>query len=211
MRALARRFLLWTVSLTVLAALGLLAVNLLMIGRYAPHIHAQISTVPQAPTALVLGTSHWSLGGEPSAHFAGRMAAAAQLYADGKVRHLLLSGANPSIHYNEPQRMREALLALQVPDAAMTLDYAGRRTLDSVRRARDVFGERELIIVSQPYHLYRALFLADQDGLRAAGFTAAEPPLKQRWRTELREVLARLLAVLDVYVLGTQPHFPAGD
>lgn len=158
--------------------------------------------------ALVLGTSVWSAGGEPSSHFAGRMQAAAELYHSGRVQSLLLSGANPTRYYNEPQRMREALLKQGVPDSALLLDYAGRRTLDSVRRARDVFAAQELIIVSQSYHLYRALFLADADGLQAQGYIAPGPRLRQRWRTEWREMLARVLALLDIYILDTQPHFP---
>lgn len=180
-----------------------------MVRYYAPRIATSVQTTQAAPLALVLGTSHWSRNGEPSEHFRGRMDAAAALFSGGKVRALLLSGANPSIHYNEPQRMREALQQRGVPPEAMVLDYAGRRTLDSVRRARDVFGAKQLIIVSQRYHLYRALFLADADGLTAQGLAASGPDLPSRWRTEWREVLARVLAVLDVYVLGTEPHFPA--
>ncbi len=194
----------------VLAVVFTTLANLSMIRRYSPAISDDPANLPVTPLALVLGTSNWSLNGEPSVHFQGRMEAAAALYHAGRVQRLLLSGANPSIHYNEPQRMREALLRLDVPDDALVLDYAGRRTLDSVRRARDVFGARDLIIVSQPYHLYRALFLADADGLQAHGLAAAGPVLSERWRTEWREVFARVLAVLDIYLLGTKPHFP-GD
>lgn len=198
----------------VLAGLGLLVLgvallNLLMLSGHRGQMHAQTEALRPVPHALVLGTSAYSLGGEPSVHFNQRMLAAATLYRQGLVRTLLLSGANPSINYNEPERMRRALLELGVPEEALRLDYGGRRTLDSVRRARDVFGVERLIIVSQRYHLPRALFLAGHDGLEAQGFIAAGPPLSRRWRTELREVLARVLAVLDVYVLRTEPHFPA--
>lgn len=197
-------------SLVLLTIVFTTLTNTLMIRRYSPAISADPHALPPTATALILGTSHWSLNGAPSAHFRGRMNAAAALYESGQVQRLLLSGANPSIHYNEPQRMREALLSRGIPDSALTLDYAGRRTLDSVRRARDVFKARELIIVSQPYHLYRALFLAESDGLRAHGLAAEGPALRQRWRTEWREVFARVLAVLDIYLFDTKPHFP-GD
>lgn len=197
------------VVLLVLAVVVLSVTNIIMVRHYAPVVSGNAQALPRVSTALVLGTSHYSLDGKPSVHFAGRMDAAHRLYAAGRVERLLLSGANPSIHYNEPQRMREALLERGIPDDALVLDYAGRRTLDSVRRARDVFGQRELIIVSQPYHLYRALFLADHDGIRAYGLAATGPGLRQRWRTEWREVLARMLAVLDVYLLETEPRFPA--
>jgi len=206
-----RRLGLLVLVVVVLAVIGTTLTNLMMIRRYSPQISADPGKLPRMPIALVLGTSNWSLNGEPSVHFQGRMQAAARLYRSGHAQRLLLSGANPSIHYNEPQRMREALLELGVPDDALQLDYAGRRTLDSVRRARDVFDADRLIIVSQPYHLYRALFLADADGLNAYGMAASGPSLQQRWRTEWREVFARVLAVLDIYLLDTKPHFPGND
>ncbi len=192
----------------VLAVVFTTLTNLVMIRRYSPAISSEPGDLPITSMALVLGTSNWSLNGEPSVHFRGRIEAAAKLYQAGQVERLLLSGANPSIHYNEPQRMREALLRQGVPDSALVLDYAGRRTLDSVRRARDVFGAHDLIIISQPYHLYRALFLAEADGLNAHGLAATGPAFSERWRTEWREVFARVLAVLDIYLLATKPHFP---
>lgn len=203
-----RRLFIGAAALAVLALVVLTVLNVLMVRHYAAFIATQPAQLQTSDTGLVLGTSSWSLNGKPSEHFAGRMDAAASLFHAGKVRRLLLSGANPTIHYNEPQRMREALQDRGVPDQALVLDYAGRRTLDSVRRARDVFGASKIVIVSQPYHLYRALFLADSDGLHAQGLAADGPPLAERWRTEYREVLARLLAVMDIYILDTKPHFP---
>ena len=203
------RHLIWPCGLFLALTLSLLVgASGWMMWRYQPQMYTQPQQLEPVPMALVLGTSVWSAGGEPSSHFAGRMQAAAELYHSGRVQSLLLSGANPTRYYNEPQRMREALLKQGVPDSALLLDYAGRRTLDSVRRARDVFAAQELIIVSQSYHLYRALFLADADGLQAQGYIAPGPRLRQRWRTEWREMLARVLALLDIYILDTQPHFP---
>ena len=163
-----------------------------------------LQKLESTPVALVLGTSHWSSEGRPNRHFAGRMDAAADLYHAGLVRHLLASGANPEIYYNEPQRMFEALTERGVPASSITLDYAGRRTLDSVVRAGRIFGQTRIIIVSQEYHLYRALYLARHHGLQAQGYAAPGPGLGQRWRMEMREVLARLLAVLDTQILQTQ-------
>ena len=93
-----------------------------------------------------------------------------------------------------------------VPMTASTMDYAGRRTLDSIVRARQIFGLDELIVVSQPYHLYRALYLAQAHGLKAQAYAAKAPPLRARWKVELREVMARLLAVLDIEILQTEPE-----
>ena len=181
----------------------IVAANYWVIERAGPIQH-DLAQLRAADVALVLGTSHWSAEGHPNRHFAGRIAAAVALYKAGKVRHILASGANPDIYYNEPQRMLEALTEQGVPASDITLDYAGRRTLDSVVRAQAVFGLNDLIIVSQPYHLYRAMYLARANGVRAQGFAAAQPVLSERWRLELREMMARVLAVLDLRLLGTQ-------
>ncbi len=200
-----RRLLSIGLVLVGLALGGLLASNLWLI-LSAGSLSADPGRLQPRDVALVLGTSHYSAEGHTNRHFAGRVDAAAQLYHQGVVRHILASGANPEIYYNEPQRMLEALLERGVPAGDITLDYAGRRTLDSIIRARSIFGQDAVIIVSQPYHLYRALFLARAQGLDAQGFAAIAPPLRARWTVELREVLARALAVLDVYVLGTGPQ-----
>ncbi len=192
-------------ALAGLGLIGLLGANLWLILSAGRLVSDPVQLQPR-DVALVLGTSHYSAEGHVNRHFAGRVDAAAQLYHQGVVRHILASGSNPEIYYNEPQRMLEALLERGVPARDITLDFAGRRTLDSIVRARAIFGQDAVIIVSQPYHLYRALFLARAEGLQAQAFAAAAPPLRARWTVELREVLARALAVLDVYVLGTGPQ-----
>ncbi|MGJ8668108.1 MAG: SanA/YdcF family protein [Oceanococcus sp.] len=198
-----RRLVALLVSVLALLVLLTVGANAWVVLQAGEPQH-DLTQLQAAPVALVLGTSHWSSAGRPNRHFAGRMDAAAELYHAGLVKHVLASGANPEIYYNEPQRMLEALLERGVPKQAITLDYAGRRTLDSVLRAEQVFGQRNIIIVSQGYHLYRALYLAKAHGLQAQGYAADGPVLRQRWRTELREVLARLLAVVDTQILRTE-------
>ena len=198
-----RRVLALLTSLCVLAALLLVAGNLWVISQAGPirHDPAELAVTD---VALVLGTSHYSAEGRPNRHFQGRMDAAAELYQAGMVRHVLASGANPEIYYNEPQRMFEALTERGVPAENITLDFAGRRTLDSLIRARRIFGQSDVTIISQPYHLYRAMYLARAAGIQAQAYAAAQPPLSARWTIEAREALARLLALLDVHVLGTE-------
>lgn len=198
-----RRLIQIPLLLAALLALVLLTANVWLVLQAG-----DIAETPQqlriSEVALVLGTSPYAADGRPNRHFAGRMDAAAELYHRGRVRQLLVSGANPDIYYNEPQRMLEALLERGVPQAAVTLDYAGRRTLDSVARAQRIFGLRELIIVSQRFHLYRALYLARSRDLKVQGYAAPGPALAERWRVELRECFARLLALLDVLILDTE-------
>lgn len=139
--------------------------------------------------------------------FEGRMDAAAELYQRGKVLHLLVSGDNRRKDYDEPTAMRAALVERGVPASAITLDYAGFRTLDSVARAKHVFGLQKTTIVTDAFHQPRALFLARAYGLDATGYCSADVPFRWAKKTLLREVGSRVKACLDIYVLRTKPRF----
>ena len=156
--------------------------------------------------ALVLGTSPY-VGQWRNLFFEARMDAAAQLYREGKVRHLLVSGDNGRKEYDEPTWMRDALIARGVPESAITLDYAGFRTLDSMARAKAVFGLQRCTIVTDDFHQARAIFLARAHGLDAVGFQSKPVPLRWSARTRTRELVSRVAACLDVYVLRTKPRF----
>jgi SanA protein len=163
--------------------------------------------IPANTVGLVLGTAKYLPAGKLNPYFQNRMQAAAELYHLGKVKHLILSGSNQTVAYDEPTEMRKSLRSLGVPDVAMTADYAGRRTLDSVVRARDIFGQQQFTIISDKFHVYRALFLCDRFGIKAIAYGAPNLPWSISARTRLREYGARCKAVLDVYILGTQPRF----
>ena len=202
-----------TRRLLLIALLSLLACVLLIIlcnawllAAARGRISSQSADIARRDVALVLGTSS-RLPGGPNLFFEGRMNAAAMLWHDGKARHFLLSGDNSQKDYDEPTDMRAALLARGVPAQAITLDYAGFRTLDSLVRAREVFGVSRLIIVSDGWHLPRALFLADAGGLDATGFSSAETPWKWSARTRIREWFSRVKAVADVHLFRTKPRF----
>jgi SanA protein len=174
--------------------------------RAAPHLFASIEAVPYNHVAVVLGTSHRMRGGSPNLFFENRIAAAAELYRAGKVRHLLVSGDNATLQYNEPRTMRRALINAGVDSAHITLDYAGFRTLDSVVRAREVFGQQRFTVVSQRFHTERAIFLARGSGIEAIGFNAPDVPAQQGFRTLLREKFARVKLFWD-QLTGARPRF----
>jgi SanA protein len=163
--------------------------------------------MPDNEVGLVLGCSPFASNGTPNPQFRGRMQAAADLYRLGKVKRLILSGANPDARYNEPKKMREALLELGVPSEAMVLDFAGDSTYESITRAKVVFGLKELTLITQKYHAYRALFLARKIGVRAVAFQAPIEGVKGAgFRHPPREVFARVLAVFDILVYrATEP------
>lgn len=193
-------------ALGTLLLLGL-AANAWVLGSTRGLIYDDSARMPVYDFAVVLGTSPYTHTGNPNLLFSNRIKAAARLYHRGRVRHILVSGANPSQAYNEPRKMYQALRRHGVPDAAITLDYAGFRTLDSIVRAQRIFGLRAFVIVSQRYHEYRALFLAKHEGIEAIGYTWPGEDRRQPLRTEAREYLARIKAVLDLYVLHTRPRF----
>jgi SanA protein len=204
--------------LLILAALGLLALLLsrLVTGLYARPKTYTASEVPPRRAAIVFGAG-LQRDGLPTLVLRDRVAAAAELYFSGKVEKLLMSGDNRFIYYNEPGAMRAYALELGVPYEAIVLDYAGRRTYDTCYRARAIFGLSEAILVTQGYHLPRALYACNRLGLDAIGVEADRQPYRKVsllvWN--LRELLATAAALWDVHlghpvpVLGEQePIFP---
>lgn len=166
-----------------------------------------VNAMPEAPAALVLGTAAHVAGGWSNYFFKYRIEAAAALFKSGKVTVLIVSGDNGSQGYDEPTDMKLALVKLGVPEDKVVCDYAGFRTLDSVVRAKEIFGQQRVIIVSQRFHNKRAIYLARAFGIEAFGLNAADVPVKLSIKTFLREKLACVKAVLDVNLLGTQPKF----
>ena len=188
--------------------LAFLTCDVLIGASNSGRLYTSVDAVPPQDVALVLGASPTVSGGRENLYFRNRIAAAADLYHAGKIRRILVSGDNHIASYDEPTAMRDALIAQGIPAAAITLDYAGFRTLDSVLRARDVFGLSRFIIISQEFHDRRALYIAASRGIDATAFVAADVPVNVALKTRLRETLARTRAVLDVALLNTKPHFP---
>jgi SanA protein len=156
--------------------LGLVALGVLGIPRIATEIYARnrthpIDDTPNAPVAIVFGAG-LDRAGMPSLVLRDRVSAAAQLYFAGKVKKLLMSGDNRFVDYNEPGAMQKYALGLGVPEEDIVLDYAGRRTYDTCYRARAIFGVRQAIVVTQAFHLPRALLLCNAMGVEATGFSA---------------------------------------
>lgn len=202
-----RRLFLYAACLALLALLATAAINWWIVRSGESSTFTDIANLPANDVGLVLGASARVGGGFANPHFQARVTAAAKLYQAGKLKHLLLSGDNHVKGYDEPSDMKEALIKLGVPETAMTLDYAGFRTLDSVVRAKSVFGQSKLTIITDDFHVHRALFLCRAYGIEATAFSSEPIPLEFSASTRTRERLARVKAWLDVYVLRTQPKF----
>lgn len=196
--------------IAIAGAFGVLAIaagNLVVEQASNDRLYDSLEEIPTRNAGLVLGCSRVLPGGRPNLYFRYRINASAALYHSGKVSYLVVSGDNHRDDYDEPTEMRDALIAKGVPADRIYRDYAGFRTLDSVVRAREIFGQRELTIVSQPFHNERAVFIAREHGIDAIGFNARDVESLDGLRTQLREHLARFKTVLDVWVLGTKPRF----
>lgn len=167
--------------------------------------YSLIEEISPCDVALVLGTSSSKNGVDENLFFTYRIKAAADLFHAGKVKHFILSGDNSNLKYNEPQDMKNKLMAMGVPSYAITLDFGGRRTLDSVVRCKMIFQQKKIIIVSQAFHNYRALFLAKYNGIDAVGFNAKYPVMSSS-KTLIREFFARPKAILDVFIFRTKPQ-----
>lgn len=162
----------------------------------------RLEDAPMADVALVFG-ARVSEEGDVSWPLRWRLEAAGNLYKKGLVRRILVSGDNRRRSYNEPLVMKRWLVDYGVPEDRIACDFAGRRTLDSCARAARLWGIRDsVILVSQSYHLPRALFLAESWGMDAVAVSADKGTFR---RDLVRERLARVKAWLDVKIIGTEP------
>ena len=163
-----------------------------------------VNDVPYRRAGLVFGCSK-KLGKRDNLYFKYRIQAAAELWHAGKVELLIVSGDNREKYYNEPVDMRNALVEAGVPFDKIVCDYAGLRTLDSVIRAKRIFGFDEVTFVSQKFQNERAAYIAKAHGMHVVGYNARDVEGYAARKTEDREVLARVKMWLDVNVTNKQP------
>ena len=189
------------------AGLVVLGINVYVSKEGAP-IYSTVKEVPAKKAALLLGTSKYIAKGKKNYFYTYRIEAAVALWRAGKIKAIVVSGDNASKYYDETTRMYNDLIKAGVPAQYIAKDYAGYRTLDSVMRAEAIFDLEDYIIISQRFHLERALFLAHAKGQKAIGFKAKDiAGTPAAYRMQTREFLAKTKAFLDVYLLDTQPKF----
>jgi vancomycin permeability regulator SanA len=198
-----------------LATLGLLLVaGLLLTGfRFSQAVLAAergrvftVEDVPPREVALVFGAGIYE-SGELSPPLADRVRVAAALYHHGKVRKLLMSGDNSHRTYDESTAMQQYAVELGVPPGDVVLDYAGFRTYDSCYRARAVFAVRSAILVTQRFHLARALFTCAGLGVDSVGVAADRQVYQRALWYKVREAMARARAYVQVHITRPRPHF----
>ena len=184
----------------------MISLNIWILVSTSNQIFKEDNLPPTQKVGLVLGTSRFTTAGVKNEFFEERMNAAAKLFERGIIDHILVSGDNRSIYYNEPRDMLNALRERGIPQSAITLDYAGLRTLDSIVRCEQIFGQTSFIIITQEFHLHRALFIANYYGLKSYGFILKSSRVSVPTKLRIRELIARVLAVLDLYLWNKKPE-----
>lgn len=197
----------WSVIAFVFVIGFIISSNVIISSNTKKLVFSTINSTPNTNVALLLGTSRYTSKGITNLYFKYRIQAVVDLYKSGKIKHIIVSGDNSISSYNEPREMRKALMKEGIPFEAITLDFAGFRTLDSVVRCNKVFGQDNFIIISQQFHIERALFIAQNFNINAIGYAAQNPPEKYSFKTNIREYFARTMAIIDLYILHTQPKF----
>lgn len=197
-----RRFLIFSIFVfpPLLVAAVVVACNLWIVLSTRDQVYDAVSDIEARAVAVVLGTSKKAGPDTPNAHFENRLAAAAALFHEGKAAILLVSGYRDSPYYDETRDMIAKLTELGVPDSAILADDRGARTLDSVVRAKTVFGFDRVAIVSDDFHVNRALFIANRCEVDAIALRSETVGYRDSRKVRMREYFARVKAVIDLYV-----------
>lgn len=201
-----RKLIYITLTIATLCVISLIICNRIIKKNASSKLYTEVNEIPENDTGLLLGTSPKLKNGNNNLYFDYRILAAVKLYKAGKIKYILISGDNRKKDYNEPEEMKKALMQKGVPEKVIYLDYAGFRTLDSVVRAKEVFGLNRFTIISQRFHNERAVYLAEKNGINAIGYNAKDVEAYAGLKTNIRELFARVKMFIDL-AIGKQPRF----
>ena len=197
-------------NLTIISLLFILTivsvVNYMVIRDTKDQLFTDVNTIPKNKVGLLLGTAKFMDKAKNiiNPYYQNRIDAAVQLYMAGKVDYIIVSGDNSTQYYNEPLLMKNDLVAKGVPESRILFDYAGLRTLDSILRCRDIFGQSRFTIISQTFHNQRAIYIANRKNISAVGYCAADGDAYVQ--VFAREKLARVKMMIDL-LLNKQAKF----
>ncbi len=178
----------------------MIAINVWVVLSTKNQVFTSIDDVPYNAVGLVLGTSNKNKDGSKNIFFAERMLTTANLFKNGKINKIIVSGDNRSKYYNEPLMMETALIKLGVPKEKIMLDTAGFRTIESIKNAEKKFGLKKITIITQKFHGYRALYISNHFHLNAQVMSTRRLPLKDSGNVRIREFFARIKAFVDLYL-----------
>lgn len=165
-----------------------------------------VSKIQNNKVGLVLGTTKCLKDGRLNLYFIFRINACVELFNSGKIKFVLISGDNGNINYDEPSDFKDELIKKGIPANKIFLDYAGFRTLDSIVRAKKIFGQKNITIISQEFHNKRAIYLANYYGIKAVGYNARGVRGRSSLKVTMREYLAKTKVFVDI-LFGVKPKF----
>lgn len=195
------------IKLTLLLVLAVLLANFHINYNAKGKLYDTVDAIPKNKVGLVLGAGKYvGNSNHVNLYYKYRLEAAFLLYQNKKIEYILISGDNSTADYDEPSTFKKDLIDLGVPEDKIILDYAGFRTLDSVIRAKKIFGLQNFTIISQQFHNQRAIYLAENNNLNVIAFNAKAIKGRYGFKTKIREYLARTKAIIDV-VINKQPKF----
>lgn len=195
-----------TLLLLIFIFIGMIFTSFFITYKASEYLYNNTETIPKNKVGLVLGASKYTSNGNINLYYKYRVDAALELYKAKKIDFLLISGDNSREGYDEPTDFKNDLIAEGIPEDKIYLDYAGFRTLDSVIRAKEIFGQNSITIISQKFHNERAIYLAKNNNIKAIAFNAKSIVGSYGLKTQLREYLARAKASIDVF-FNIEPKF----
>ena len=190
----------------ILIAAIIVAANYVVEYNTEEFVYKDLTAIPYNKAGLLLGTSKTLKSGLPNQYFLNRIGAAIALFESGKIDVIVISGDNSTEGYNEPEDMKTELLKRGIPENKIHLDYAGFRTLDSVIRMGQIFGQTRFTVISQDFHNRRAIYIAHAKGFEAVGYNAKDVDAYSGFKTQVSEKLARVKVFLDLFT-NKDPKF----
>ncbi len=194
------------VLIGILSLIGIFGANRLVEKSASDKVFNSTKEIPHNKVGLFLGTGKILSNGRINLYYKYRIEAAVELFKAGKVDFILVSGDNSKKDYDEPSTIKEDLINKGIPSSKIYLDYAGFRTLDSVVRCKEIFGQSSITVISQQFHNERAIYIAKRKDINAIGFNAKDVNVHYGFKTRIRERFARVKMVLDL-IIGKKPKF----
>lgn len=192
------------IAIACLALVVILAGPPVIIHSGKHQIYTKVKDVEETQVGIVFGAGVLP-NGKPTDMLRDRLDTAAELYENEKVQKIVVSGDNRVSHYNEPQAMYNYLIENDIPEEDIVRDYAGRRTYDTCYRAHEIFGIEKAILISQGYHLPRAIYLCQNFGVESAGLSATRHSYPGETWFKTREIIALYRSILDIYIIKPVP------
>ncbi|MCB0839092.1 MAG: YdcF family protein [Bacteroidetes bacterium] len=202
-----KKIILTIIILLLIGISSILVPNFIINQTTAEKLFSEVSDIPENKVGLLLGTSKYLQNGNINLYYQYRLEATVSLYQNGKIDYILISGDNGQKSYNEPETFKDDLIKSGIPADKIYLDYAGFRTLDSIVRAKEIFGQNKITIISQKFHNERAIYISENKDIEAVGFNAKDVTFRYGLKIQIRELLARTKMMIDLYVINEQPKF----